>query len=99
MSEQWTWPASRAIVLYHWAWFDPRLGDLVVGWSQRAEPDSAGYIHFEAEATTSPRTVEVFDPPSALVKPHTFAGLGALPGELRERRGPPLPWIRELLGA
>jgi hypothetical protein len=28
-------PGSAAIVLYHWAWYDQRQGEIISGWSQR----------------------------------------------------------------
>src|SRR5689334_16721566 len=57
--ERWSWPAGRAIVLYHWSWFDQVVGDVVVGWSQRDELDSYGYIHLEEEIHQPARTRQI----------------------------------------
>lgn len=97
----WTWPQGRAIVLYHWSWFDPQEGDIVVGWSQRDTTDEAGYIHLEAENPRPARSVQV-DPEARsflFIEPHTFTALTPLPLSLQDADGRPLPWIRELLGA
>jgi hypothetical protein len=56
----WTWPAGRAVVLYHWSWFDPAIGDVVVGWSRRGELDETGFVHFEAERRRAARSAHVY---------------------------------------
>lgn len=96
----WTWPSGRAIVLYHWSWFDPEQADVIVGWSQRDTLDAAGYAHLAAEKIQQARSVWV-DPEARdylIVEPHTFTALTRLPGELRDYDGAPLSWIRALLG-
>lgn len=97
--QRWTWPASRAIVLYHWSWFDTKAGGVVAGWSRQSEVDAAGYVHFEEESDRPAETRQI-DPESrdfTFAEPHTFTGLTPLPSELRGADGAPLPWIRALL--
>ena len=96
--QRWTWPAGRAIVLYHWSWFDPAVGEVIVGWSQRGELDERSYVHLEAEDLTPARSLEVDPDLDPIVKPKTLTGLSGLPGELLDDDGTPLPWIRALLG-
>jgi hypothetical protein len=96
----WTWPAGRALVLYHWSWFDPEQGQVITGWSQRNALDEAGYAHLEAEALEAIRSMWV-DPEvrhALFIEPHTFTPLTRLPSELRDGDGAPLTWIRALLG-
>jgi hypothetical protein len=98
--QPWSWPAGRAIVLYHWSWFDQLVGDVVVGWSQRDEVDDAGYIHLEEETHQPARTRQI-DRESrdfAVVEPHTFTGLTPLPASLVHDDGTPVAWLRALLG-
>jgi hypothetical protein len=98
--ERWTWPHGRAIVLYHWSWFDQMVGDVVVGWSQRDEVDDHGYIHLEEETHQSARTRQL-DRESrdfAVVEPHTFTSLTPLPASLVYDDGTPIAWLRTLLG-
>lgn len=95
---QWTWPAGRAVVLYHWSWFDPQEGDVVVGWSQRDAADERDYVHFEAEHSVPARTVQVDRSGDVFVEPHTFTAMTLLPPSLQDSDRRPLPWIRELLG-
>jgi hypothetical protein len=97
--ERWSWPAGRAITLYHWSWFDPAVGDVIVGWSQRGELDERSYVHLEAENPQQARSLEVDPDLDPIVKAQTFSGFSRLPGELRDDEGTPLPWIRALLGA
>jgi hypothetical protein len=94
----WLWPAGRAVVLYHWSWFDPALGEIVVGWSQRGEADANGFVHFEAERRVGARSLQVYRDGLPLVASQTFSGLSPLPQALQDRDGTPLPWIRALLG-
>jgi hypothetical protein len=96
--QRWSWPAGRAIVLYHWAWYDQRLAEIITGWSQRNETDDAGYIHLEAERLREPRTMQVDQEGIPQVESHTLSGLTALPQELRTDDGRPLAWLRSLLG-
>jgi hypothetical protein len=97
---KWTWPAGRAVVLYHWSWFDPELGQVIVGWSHRNALDEAGYAHLEPEALVPARSLWV-DPEARdflFVEPETYTALTRLPPSLQESGGRPLAWIRELLG-
>jgi hypothetical protein len=98
--QSWTWPAGRMLVLYHWSWFDPALGEVVVGWSQRGELDNNGFVHLEAEESQPARSIAVDPDLDPIVKAHILSPLTRLPGELREDdgKGPPLPWVRVLLG-
>lgn len=95
----WTWPQGQAIVLYHWSWFDPAIGDVIVGWSQQREADSAGYVHLEAEQTRPQATVKVFEDGDVLIEPHTFTILTPLPLALHASDGQPLPWVQALASA
>ncbi len=98
MADQtWTWPAGRVLVLYHWSWFDPSEGDVIVGWSQRGETDDAGYIHLEAEDFQPARTLQTASD-YVIVKQHTLSPLTPLPDELTDDTGAPLPWVRALIG-
>jgi hypothetical protein len=96
--ERWSWPAGRAIVLYHWSWFDPDLGDTVVGWSQRGEIDGNGFVHLEAEDFQPARSLQPGHD-YVIVKAYTLSPLTALPDELTDDDdGTPLPWVRALIG-
>jgi hypothetical protein len=78
------------LILYHWAWYDQSLGEIVAGWSQRGEVDEADYIHLEAERLRDPRTMQVDQEGMRQIEPHTLSGLTALPLELRtDDRRPP----------
>ena len=96
--QRWTWPHGRAIVLYHWSWYDRGLAEIVNGWSQRGETDDAGYLHLEAESIRDAETMQVDQGGEPLVEPHTFTGLTLLPPSLLQDNGRPLKWIRALLG-
>lgn len=94
----WQWPPGRILVLYHWSWFDPVVGDVIAGWSQRGEVDGHGMVHFEEERTLARRSVVVFQEGYPAIEPHTFSTMTRLPSELREWDGQPFAWIRALLG-
>jgi hypothetical protein len=97
-SERWSWPADRAIVLYHWRWYDPELGEVVSGWSQQCEADHAGYVHFEADALYEAHTRHI-DPQRrrlVVVEPYTFTSVTSLPPLLVHDSGPQT-WICALL--
>jgi len=93
----WAWHAGRALVLYHWSWFDPAIGDVVVGWSQRNTLDDHSFVHLEAENPQQARSIAVDLDLDPIVEAHTFTVFTRLPGELRDPSGQPLPWIRALL--
>lgn len=95
----WTWPQGRALVLYHWSWFDPNEGDVITGWSQRNTLDEHSFVHLEAEDTRPARSCEVDLDLAPIIELHTFTALTRLPGELRDDAGAPLPWLRALLRA
>jgi hypothetical protein len=95
----WSWPQGRAIVLYHWSWFDPAAGDVITGWSQRGVADQHGFVHFEAEDLRPARSLEARPDLDPIVEAHTFTLMTRLPGELRGPDNLPLPWIQALLGA
>jgi hypothetical protein len=98
ISECWSWPAERALVLYHWRWFDSDLSEVVSGWSQQCEADDAGYVDLEADALHEART-RYIHPKSrrfVVVEPYTFIGAASLPPLLMQG-GRPQAWIRNLL--
>lgn len=95
--QPWTWPADRIVRLYYWNWFDPDIGDVVAGWSQRGETDEAGYIHLETERGQDARTVQVYKEGYPGAESHSFSALNPLPSELRLDDGRPLPWITALI--
>ena len=95
----WTWPAGRLLILYHWSWYEPAVGDVIVGWSPQREADSAGYVHLEAEQTRPHETVHVYADGNVLVKAHLFSAMTPLPSALCSADGTPLPWIVTLLTA
>ena len=97
--EPWNWPQGRAIVLYHWSWFDPNEGDVITGWSQRNTLDDHGFVHLEAEDTRPARSCEVDPDLDPIVELHTFTSLTPLPLSLKDDDGRPLAWIQTLLGA
>jgi hypothetical protein len=99
-SERWSWPADRAIVLYHWRWFDPDLGEVVGGWSQQCEADDADYVHFEADVLYEARTRRIHPKSRRFIvaEPYTFTNMTPLPSLLLHD-GRPLAWIRTLLSA
>jgi hypothetical protein len=97
-SERWSWPADRAIVLYHWRWFDPDLGEVVSGWSRQCDADEAGYVDLEADALHEARTRHLH-PQSrrcVVVEPYTFTSPASLPRLLLHDSGPQI-WICALL--
>jgi hypothetical protein len=97
-SERWSWAADRVLVLYHWRWFDPDLGEVVNGWSQQCAADDAGYVHFEADALHEAQTRQIH-PESrrfVVVEVYTFTRMTCLPPGLVQD-GRPLAWIRTLL--
>jgi hypothetical protein len=96
-ASSWAWPSGRALVLYHWSWFDPAIGDVVVGWSQRNTLDTHGFVHLEAERTQPARSLTVDLDLDPIVEAHTFSVLNPLPLSLQEDDGRPLPWVSALL--
>jgi hypothetical protein len=80
-----------------WSWFDPAIGDVVVGWSRRGELDETGFVHFEAERRRAARSAHVYRDGEPQVQTYTFSGLSPLPLALQDHDGAPLLWIRVLL--
>jgi hypothetical protein len=99
-SERWSWPADRALVLYHWRWFDPDLSEVVSGWSWQCEADDAGYVDLVADALHEARTWHIH-PKSrhfVVVEPCTFTSVTSLPSLLMQD-GTPQAWIRNFLSS
>ncbi len=72
----WSWPAGRVLILYHWSWFEPAIGDVIVGWSRRDTLDAHGFVHLEEESTKPKPSITV-DLNMELVNGTT---IGAQPG-------------------